>query len=272
MASIEFINKRISGKEKELDKLTKKLKRIEKAQASDWTDNPYYYNESDIRFTQRDIQEAQESLDKYKQQLNEETTKANSRNIPAILNFLEIWKSRNFEFYEKAIKEYFLSRENLKSLQQKQSNYSYGTDEYKKCEIEYRAAQEIHYQKSHGYFRPLTENEKEQKKYRYTSSIKTADGEWEYANQFLLCQSYDESIEKLQKALELEAQRKYDFIVERTVFLIGTITDATNLKVGAKDDLNGFIIGENGTAKVQTIGAGGYNIQMFHFRTLINKC
>lgn len=52
--------------------------------------------------------------------------------------------------------------------------------------------------------------------------------------------------------------------------LVGEITDASGLSVGSKQDLNGFIVGTRGTAKVQTIGAGGYNIQCFHFRTLIN--
>ena len=33
MATMEFIQKRISGKEKEIDKLTKKLARIKKAEA-----------------------------------------------------------------------------------------------------------------------------------------------------------------------------------------------------------------------------------------------
>jgi hypothetical protein len=78
-------------------------------------------------------------------------------------------------------------------------------------------------------------------------------------------------LKKLDKVLEQEANRKYDFIIERTNAIVGKITDASNLKVGAKQDLNGFIIGTKGRAKVQTIGAGGYNIQCYHFRTLINE-
>lgn len=45
MASIEYLTKRVEGKKAEIAKLQKKLGRIEKAQASNWENNPYYYHE-----------------------------------------------------------------------------------------------------------------------------------------------------------------------------------------------------------------------------------
>ena len=45
MASIEFLTKRVEGKKAELKKLTAKMERIEKAQATNWEVNPYYYDE-----------------------------------------------------------------------------------------------------------------------------------------------------------------------------------------------------------------------------------
>ena len=82
--------------------------------------------------------------------------------------------------------------------------------------------------------------------------------------------SLEAAMQQLEKDLNEEANRKYDFIIERTNAIVGEITDASGLSIGSKQDLNGFIVGTRGTAKVQTIGAGGYNIQCFHFRTLIN--
>ena len=72
MASIEYINKRIEGKEKEIEKLTKKLGRIQKAQATNWEVNPYYYHESDLKYCIRDLDSAKQALEDYKVQLQKE--------------------------------------------------------------------------------------------------------------------------------------------------------------------------------------------------------
>ena len=40
MASIEFIQKRLAGQEKAIEKLEKRLSRIRKAEATGWVDNP----------------------------------------------------------------------------------------------------------------------------------------------------------------------------------------------------------------------------------------
>ena len=77
--------------------------------------------------------------------------------------------------------------------------------------------------------------------------------------------------QKLDQHLQIEAENKYDNIVNRAVEITGKILDATDLSIGSTGELNGIIVGENGKAKIETIGAGGYNIQCFHFRTLIHK-
>ena len=69
--------------------------------------------------------------------------------------------------------------------------------------------------------------------------------------------------------MEAEYNRKYDFIIDRTNAIVGQITDATNLTI-TNGELNGVIVGTRGVAKVTTIGAGGCNIQKFHFRTLVS--
>lgn len=56
---------------------------------------------------------------------------------------------------------------------------------------------------------------------------------------------------------------------------VGEITDAKYLEVTRGNMnypvINGKIIGTKGTAVVESIGAGGYNIQRYHIRTLVKQ-
>ena len=75
----------------------------------------------------------------------------------------------------------------------------------------------------------------------------------------------------LEKAMEEEKRAKLIDLIGRIMGTVGTITDAAALHIGPEGDINGHIVGTEGKAKIQTIGAGGYNIQCFHFRTLIHE-
>ena len=268
MASIEYITKRIEGKEKEIAKLQKKLERIEKAEATGWEVNPYYYDERDKRYTIKDLAEAQKALEAYRDELAKATEKASSSNVPAILEFLELWKARMSKFYGNGLKAYYEEAEKVHQLGRSVDDGKWGTPEYEAAKSAYEAAYEAFRNKKVGYFEEWEEVRNGRK---YRGSTKIMDGEYEYLFPYASERTLEDAMKRLQKDLDQEADRKYDFIIERTNAIVGKITDASALKVGAKGDLNGYINGERGTAKVQTIGAGGYNIQCFHFRTLINK-
>ena len=253
MASIEFIIERIEGKQKEITKLETKLARIEKAKESNWEINPYYYDESDLKWTLKDLEAARSALEKYTAQLAAETEKANSRNVPAILEFLENWKKRVMEYYTERFEKYLEAKE---EYNQESSKY---VDWY-----------------NHGGRKDANRKEIEEKHRQYRKEWNSKWGEMEryellVFNRETGTYEYRFDRERLQKELDQEANAKYDDIINRTNEICGTITDARGLYVGNKGDLDGVIIGERGKAKVQTIGAGGYNIQCFHFRTLIHE-
>lgn len=262
MANVEFIQKRIAGKEKEIAKLEGKLARIEKAASTNWEVNPYYYSESDRKWTLKDLESAKKALEDYKAKLIVEEQKANSRNVPAIIEFLDGWKARMTEFYVGGINEYFEASNKVREMFKNAGWYSKEYEEACKASDELR-------ERVHGKFETVVKTDWRGRQYK--TKVKVEDGDLEPFARYLSFTKKEEAIERLEKDLTDEYNRKYDFIIERTNAIVGTITDASNLKVGYSGDLNGFIIGTDATAKVQTIGAGGYNIQCFHFRTLIHK-
>lgn len=268
MASIEFIQNRISGKEKEIEKLSKKLERIRKVEAQNWKDpNPYYYSERDLRSCLRDIEEAQKALDGYKAQLTSETEKASSRDVPAIVEFLNGWKDRATKHYEEGLKKYYAEQNAVREMYNKIDRYSYGGQ---------KSAEQVAWEEARAAFRCKCNGYYEKKEFTNRwgkpdyKEEKVRDGEYEWMKPYNGESTIEEAMRKVERDLTQEWNRKYDFIIERTNKIVGVITDASNLKIGAKHDLNGYIIGTKGNAKVQTIGAGGYNIQCFHFRTLID--
>lgn len=258
MASIEFIQKRITGKETEIQKLERKLDRIRKAEASGWKDNPYYYHEDDLKWTTRDLERAREALAGYKDQLATETEKANSRNVPAIVEFLDRWKANVTKFYLGRFAKY------PEALAQYESDM-------KPYQIGYFAEQKMKKENPDGY--KVWKREKNAIKENFNLAYGILDPylvrKWNPETESYSLWDFDG--DKLAKDLTQEANRKYDNIIERTNDITGTITDASGLEVGEKGELDGYVIGTKGTAHVHTIGAGGYNIQCYHFRVLVHK-
>lgn len=77
--------------------------------------------------------------------------------------------------------------------------------------------------------------------------------------------------ERLQKIINREAKAKEKTLIARVNKEVGSIVKALNLNVGVNGELNGTIQGENGVCKIETIYAGGYNIQCLHYRVLVHK-
>ena len=64
-------------------------------------------------------------------------------------------------------------------------------------------------------------------------------------------------------------------LIDRTIELTGKITDCQYLNLDQDNQgyliINGIVIGEKGKARVESIGAGGYNIQRYHIRVLVKE-
>lgn len=76
--------------------------------------------------------------------------------------------------------------------------------------------------------------------------------------------------EQIKKVINKEAERKYINFLERIKKVVGKTIDCNSLYIGSNLEINGMVKGELGKAKVETISAGGYNIQCWHYRVLVN--
>lgn len=264
MASIEFLTERIENAQAKIAKkqntIEKKQKLIEKKVAliektedeheRRWLDYDVRSLNEDIARGTKEIAEIRVSLDKYIAQKNAELEKAASRNVTAIIEFLEGWKTRVTEYYHERFAK-FLEERKVRYAENKEYCDFVNTGWYK---IEDREAARAARKAA---------SEKEDKARRAFNK------KWNFIAPYVNFDTFND--ERLAKELEQEANEKYDDIINRTNAICGKIVDAQGLWVGNKGDLDGIVIGERGTAKVQTIGAGGYNIQCFHFRTLVHE-
>lgn len=207
--------------------------------------------QSDIKGANKKLRDAEIVLGNWQEKLDVEVEKERflEGNAPKVIkDFLEAWKVKAYEWHIKRYNDYqtfkkFLLEEEKEALAE--------------CSQMTRREQEAF----------LKEKELD---WRSINSRKAnfAGGTVMYMDTI---RKESERIAWLEKSLEEEKKAKMLDLINRINDIVGTITDASFLRVSEKGNLDGYIIGEKGKAKVETIGAGGWNIQCFHYRTLVNK-
>jgi len=226
-------NARILQSEIKITKLKEKLERIQNALAGG--KNPYYYSERDLRVTLKDIESAENNLKKLIARESREK-EINDNQVEVIERFLLEVKAKNIvhftELVEKSMQE---QRDFEKSIEGKvYANWGDEVDESNKF-----------YNAQIG---------------KYGGSV------------FNLIRDYPTTY-KAEIAKEMEQNRKKQrrIFYRRVTFIVGKILDAKGLTIGSNGEINGLVIGDKGKATVNTISAGGYNVQCFHYRVLVKK-
>lgn len=81
------------------------------------------------------------------------------------------------------------------------------------------------------------------------------------------------SSEDIHKSNVKDAENLILNLINRVVERVGQITDTQYLRLDRDNAgysiINGRIIGTKGTVRIESIGAGGYNIQRYHIRVLV---
>jgi|GEM_PF-2159804 hypothetical protein len=188
----------------------------------------------------------------YEKKQKEDLKNNTTPQIPVIEEFLENWK--------KSAREYYLQQ--VEALEKFDAEYSNNLDEVlKELEIKYGKPAVLKMSAD-------VKKELKDRKVDYTSRnmyIKT------HFNSVTveLSQLGSEMNERLESLLSSEVNKKRADFYARCYNVVGDITDASSLHVGKNGSINGTIVGKLGKAVVETIMAGGYNVQVLHYRVLV---
>lgn len=265
---------RIEKKEADIVKLQKRVAKWEKAKSEEGFLKEYDWYISSGRFTkedainrfydsyiddcnyelrraQRDLDDAQVTLDKYKSQLTAKAEFNTSEKIPVIWDFLQEWREDAYNYFITNAKEYYELRqhynEELRAYME-----SLPSDVLSNWRLKYNCEKEF----EKKYYRNI---------HPFTKTIALYHG------------GVDE--ERLNKELDREVEAKYKNLVARIQEKAGDIVDATGLYIGGNGEINGVVIGTKNKVRVETITAGGYNQdvivndrhgQILHFRVLVH--
>lgn len=280
---IKTLKERISKKEIQIEKINKRIAKWEAAKTDEWFikdqakwfayDNPKsvktydqlieamlnYYNgretrdqvtirlelnksqhlkeaDREIKYAKKDLEDANNSLNKYRNQLTLLEAKAATPKIGVLVQFLENWKQNMISF----LKEEIAKVEEYRTLNIRMSDVYYDDkEEYLRLSKKCRAIKASTH--------PLAFE-------LYTS--KTED---------------HFNLDEANKILDEDVETKYWNLVNKVTDITGEIEDVAHVSIGLDGNLNGYIIGNKGKAKIETIGAGGYNIQRYHYRVLVHE-
>lgn len=263
---IKTLKERISKKENQIEKINKRIAKWSAGLTDEqrtyagltWLELRKVFKEKKYTYeTERkieelhgaitDLKENVETLNKYYNSLQLEEAKANEVKIPVIVEFLNKWKKACAEYIANDMKDYIKFREiNAKRIDLMNKRWALSEEDLQKANATIKALK--------------TEEEILLANINALTREVYSRNEADHINH-----------EYLAELLEKEANKRYYNLVEKVTKITGKIKDASYLTIGLDGNLNGIIVGEDGKAKVNTIGAGGYNIQCYHYRVLVHK-
>ena len=231
--------------------------------SDDWNKGP---NISELRNAYVDLGEARNTLANYQVQLEKMDNFAKEEKVPAIWDFLCDWENKAYNWYLENAKKYFeLTRDYDASKQAFEKDYLENHTEPSKDDarayMDWRNTKRYYTRAwEENYYQPINE---------LTKNITNCKGRYEDRN--YVYYDYSVNTDELAKYLKAEKDRKYQDLVKRITSITGDIVDAAGLYIGNKDgEINGIVVGEKASAKVQTISASG-PVQCFHYRVLVHE-
>lgn len=244
------IEKAIKNRDKYLSKISDENKKYTDVEKYSYADVRKLHlpvdeeiNIDSCRRKNSEIKSLTNTLNKYREQLNKLDTFENQDKVKVIWDFLLRWKDDTFNKVIENGKHFF---ELQKNYQKELKKYLEKEDPNRELDWKQRASLERKF--SHIYYDDI---------FPVTRLV------------YIRAGKVDEK--RLNDILDKDIQSKYTHIINKVKKVCGEVVDASNLHMGDDGTINGLIKGTEGNGYVETIVAGGYNIQIAHYRVLIHK-
>lgn len=233
-----------------------------------WAIYDIHSKEDDIKNSEKQLAEAQQILKNWQEKLRLEEVKIQyiQDSVPQVIkDFLLNWKMQVSRYYNN--KRYTFVEDRLQYQRDLNKAYFEYILENREVILNnfYKNTFSEEYDPNESYKHMIS--------YKYLNQckrVKIITDAFERQYDAFFMQFYRNKFDNdwLDKQLTEEMNAKLIDLMIRVSKVTGEITDASGLKI-QNDNLNGFITGKDGKAHVETIGAAGYNIMRFHYRTLI---
>jgi len=249
----ERLVKMLENAENKLIKAHKSLDRLNKKLEKEKIENGYIeFIENDIRRKTREILDIEKSIKDYREKLK---AVQSIEEIPVLREFIDNWRILATEYY---VKQYNKLMEYKNWLQQQE-------------EIFRQWIEETTGHKYFGSYSATKENEAKRKELKIDHETKKKYMSNHFDVIILNIGMYDNKWQqRINEIVNYEANRKYINFLNRIKKAVGKTLDCSGLYIADNLEINGIVSGELGKAKIETITAGGHNIQCLHYRVLVN--
>lgn len=246
----------------------------ERDENGNWLDDAYYFNFdiSNLSDNLTKLFDVEKICSNWETKLNIQKNRENASKIEVLWTFLTNWEENCYEWYLKNAEMYF---ELKKNYYDKLGEYIASQD-FKDARNQITSSEyQMRYFRNENRVEDYLVDKFKEKYYMPIDSITKdlTDIHSEYDNNINSYVPYNYSVdtERLNKLLAQEKLAKYEDLCARVSAVVGEMTDVSNLRIGnQRGELNGYVIGTKGKARVETISASG-PVQRFHYRVLVHK-
>ena len=217
-----------------------------------WAVSEYTDVQDAINENFKKLKELNKKLEGYRKKKAEEDKKADVPMVPAVEQFLQSWRATADKYYRAQVDKIHAWCTEYRTYYHQQMK-----------ELETKYGYKVHC------FDKAVEAEMKQRRVDYKYKDKYLSSHFTKDCLRLADYGADEFESRLNKMLDDEVAYKRIDLYQRCSAVVGVITDATGLYVANNSCINGFVLGDEGKAEVETILAGGYAVQCLHYRVLI---